>query len=56
MLIAGYYDGPPGAGVRNIGDWLAAVPPAAALRGVMYTTWERRYDDLEAFAAAAWKR
>lgn len=56
VLIAGYYDGPPGAGVRNIGDWLAAVPPSAALRGVMYTTWEQRYDDIEAFAGAAWRR
>lgn len=56
VLIAGYYDGPPGAGVRNIGDWLAAVPPDADLRGVMYTTWEQHYDDLEAFSGAAWKR
>jgi hypothetical protein len=22
--------------------------------GVMYTTWQNRYDDLEAFAKAAW--
>ncbi|MBL8762602.1 MAG: hypothetical protein JNL50_15005 [Phycisphaerae bacterium] len=56
ILIAGYYDGPPGAGVAQAAGWLAAVPHAAALRGVMYTTWERRYEDLEPFAAAAWKR
>lgn len=56
ILIAGYYDGPAGQGVKQIAEWLAAVPPAANLRGVMYTTWERRYDDLEPFATAAWKR
>ncbi|MFO0833426.1 MAG: hypothetical protein U0638_00535 [Phycisphaerales bacterium] len=56
ILIAGYYDGPSGQGVKHIAEWLAAVPPGANLRGVMYTTWERRYDDLEPFAGAAWTR
>lgn len=56
LLIAGYYDGPPGAGVKQITPWLAAVPRNGTLRGVMYTTWENRYDDLEGFAKAAWGR
>lgn len=54
VLIAGYYDGVPGAGVRQIGEWLGAVPKGAELRGVMYTTWENRYGDLEGFAERAW--
>ena len=54
LLLAGYYDGPPGKGIAQIVDWLASVPPGATLRGVMYTTWEQRYKDLEAFAARAW--
>lgn len=54
LLIAGYYDGPPGVGVRQITQWLSAVPPKADLRGVLYTTWQQRYGDLEPFAAQAW--
>jgi hypothetical protein len=46
LLIAGYYDSPP----EHIRDWLSAVPPGANLRGVMYTTWQSNYADIEAFA------
>lgn len=46
-LIAGYYDAP----VEQIGQWLdsAAGKP---LVGVMYTTWQNNYADLERFARA----
>ena len=47
QILAGYYDGPPG----RIRDWLADTSQVAGVIGVMYTTWEHRYDDLETFAA-----
>jgi hypothetical protein len=50
QVIAGYYDGRPD-GIRA---WLADVGSVRGLEGAMYTTWESRYDDLEAFAQAAW--
>lgn len=46
LLIAGYYDGP----VEAIDAWLAAGRAAGGVAAVMYTTWQQRYDDLEAFA------
>ena len=46
QVIAGYYDGPVG-GVR---DWLASAHRVPGVVGVMYTTWQQRWDDLEAFA------
>ena len=33
---------------------LDAAGGDSSVRGVMYTTWEHRFDDLEAFAGAAW--
>jgi hypothetical protein len=50
QLLAGYYDGSP----AEIRDWLADAKAVPNLAGAMYTTWEGRYDDLEAFAKAAW--
>jgi hypothetical protein len=47
QILAGYYDGPVGA----IAPWLADARQAGGLIGAMYTTWQNRYDDLEAFAA-----
>lgn len=49
MLIAGYYDSP----VENVRQWLQAARPYPAVEGVMYTTWENNYRDLEAFSTAA---
>ncbi|CAN5712001.1 hypothetical protein BH11ARM2_BH11ARM2_19100 [soil metagenome] len=49
QILAGYYDGP----VDAIKDWLAKGR-GQKVAGVMYTTWQNRYDDLEAFAKAAW--
>ncbi len=50
QILAGYYDGPPQA----IRAWLDNAKEVPNITGVMYTTWENRYDDLEAFAKAAW--
>lgn len=46
QIIAGYYDGDP-VGVL---DALAAARGVPGVIGVMYTTWQGRYDDLERFA------
>jgi hypothetical protein len=46
MLIAGYYDGQP----ERITQWLdAAKQTQANVIGVMYTTWQHKYGDLETF-------
>jgi hypothetical protein len=46
QVIAGYYDGKP----EQIRDWLDAARGIPGVLGVMYTTWENKYRDLEAFA------
>lgn len=48
QVIAGNRDGSP----ERIRTWLGDAPSSVA--GVMYTTWQHRYDNLEAFAKAAW--
>lgn len=50
QVIAGYYDSQP----EKIADWLtsAKAVPKSVL-GVMYTTWENKYVDLEKFAEVA---
>jgi len=50
QVIAGNRNGSP----ERIRTWLQDAPPSVV--GVMYTTWQHRYDNLEAFAKAAWKR
>jgi hypothetical protein len=46
QVIAGYYDHRP----EQVKDWLAAAKATpASVVGVMYTTWENKYDDLEVF-------
>jgi hypothetical protein len=53
QVLAGYYDAPP----DRIKTWLAAGDTAKStpsIRGVMYTTWQNNFSDLEKFAAAAW--
>jgi len=44
QLIAGYYDHRP----DQIAEWLNAAKPFA-LEGVMYTTWQRDFKDIERF-------
>jgi hypothetical protein len=47
QMLAGYYDGP----VAAITPWLGDARRAGGLVGVIYTTWQSRYNHLEAFAA-----
>ncbi len=47
QVIAGYYDAEPG----RVRAWLEAARPFPGVEGVMYTTWQQRYDDLEPFIA-----
>jgi hypothetical protein len=50
QILAGYYDKTPG----DITGWLRQVRANKGIVGVMYTTWEDKFEDLEAFAKAAW--
>jgi hypothetical protein len=50
QILAGYYDGP----VNSIKEWLAKARGLHGVSGVMYTTWQSNFRDLEAFAKAAW--
>jgi hypothetical protein len=46
QVIAGYYDHRP----EQAADWLTAAKPNQGVEGIMYTTWQNKYDDLERFA------
>lgn len=46
IIMAGYYDAPV-AGARK---WLEAARKVPGVCGMIYTTWEDKYRDLEAFA------
>jgi hypothetical protein len=48
QVIAGYYDHNP----AQIKEWLKAADGVPNVRGVMYTTWQQKYGDLEKFAEA----
>ena len=50
QILSGYYD----AGPEQIREWMDAAKGVPDVDGAMYTTWENRYDDLEAFAKIAW--
>jgi len=50
QILAGYYDGDP----DYIATWLNDGKDVRGIAGVMYTTWQNKYDDLEKFAQAAW--
>jgi hypothetical protein len=45
QLIAGYYDSAPAL----VTNWLNAARPYTGICGVMYTTWQNNYSDLETF-------
>jgi hypothetical protein len=46
QVIAGYYDHRP----AQVKDWLSAAKTTPdSVIGVMYTTWQNKYDDLESF-------
>ena len=46
QVIAGYYDSAP----TLVTNWLNAARPYAGISGVIYTTWQNNYADLETFA------
>lgn len=48
QILCGYYDEDPRAILR----WLELAKDVPGVIGVMYTTWEKDYDDLEAFSQA----
>lgn len=50
QILAGYLDGSPG----DIQAWLAQAGNSSRVIGVMYTTWQNKYDALEAFGKADW--
>lgn len=52
QILAGYYDHRPDA-IRAWREKGKSAAPGSVV-GVMYTTWANCYDDLEAFARAAW--
>jgi hypothetical protein len=48
-IPAGYYDGDP---VANARGWLEAAHTVPGVIGIVYTTWQHRWADMERFAAA----
>jgi hypothetical protein len=46
LLMAAYYDDTP----EQVRGWLDAAKATGGAAGVMYTTWQNRYGDLEKFA------
>jgi hypothetical protein len=46
MILAGYYDGAP----EQVRGWLTAGQAFPGVLGVMYTTWQNQYRDLERFS------
>jgi hypothetical protein len=51
QLMAGYYD--TSDLKANVDGWRAAAAKVAGVEGLMYTTWENKYKDLEEFARLA---
>jgi len=45
QVLAGYYDGKP----QQILQWLDSAKKASGATGVMYTTWQHKFGDLEKF-------
>lgn len=52
QILAGYYDGDESGDA--IARWLANTKDVPGIVGVMYTTWEDRYDAMETWARRAW--
>jgi hypothetical protein len=46
QVIAGYYDG----NMERTRQWLASARGISGITGIMYTTWEQNYGELENFA------
>ncbi len=54
QILSGYYDSDEDGAA--IAEWLAATKDVKGIVGAMYTTWEDRYDAMEAWARKAWGR
>jgi len=52
QILAGYYDADP----ARMTDWLRDAAGIRGLDGVMYTTWQQKYGDLERFASVCWEK
>lgn len=52
QILAGYYDSD--ANGDAIARWRAHVADVPGIVGAMYTTWEDRYDAMDAWARRAW--
>src|SRR5262245_18084161 len=48
QVIAGYYDGD----LSNFRKWHAAAQGVPRVSGFMYTTWQNKYDHLDAYGRA----
>lgn len=54
QILAGYYDSDDSG--EEIARWLANVKDVPGIVGAMYTTWEDKYDAMEAWARRAWSQ
>jgi hypothetical protein len=52
QILSGYYDGDEDGSA--IAQWIANTKSVPGIAGTMYTTWEDRYDAMEAWAKKAW--
>jgi hypothetical protein len=52
QILSGYYDGDEDGSA--VAEWLANVRNVPGIVGAMYTTWEDRYDAMDAWAGQAW--
>ncbi len=52
QILSGYYDGD--ANGDAIAGWLANTKTVPGVVGAMYTTWEDRYEAMDAWAQKAW--
>jgi hypothetical protein len=52
QILSGYYDGDEDG--AQIARWLAATRGVPGIVGAMYTTWEDKYDAMDAWAKSAW--
>lgn len=52
QMLSGYYDGDEDG--TAIAEWLRNTASVPGIVGVMYTTWQDKYDALDPWAAKAW--
>jgi len=52
QILSGYYDGDEDGAA--IAEWIANTKSVKGIVGAMYTTWEDKYDAMDAWARKAW--